>query len=86
MKGHSSTLVLVHKDIIPDLPSAHALTVVDTVAQCFMIGKATALKTLQAGIPLLSLDNIDSHIDDVKESTTLKARCYGLIGQTACPM
>ena len=67
-----------HKDIIPYLPGAHALTGCDTVAQCFMIGKATALKTLRAGIHLPSLGNIEAHIDDiVNECTAFMARCYG---------
>ena len=67
-----------HKDISPYLPGAHALTGCDTVAQCFMIGKATALKTLRAGIHLPSLGNIEAHIDDiVNECTAFKARCYG---------
>ena len=35
-----------HKDIIPNILAAHALSVCDTVACCFGIGKVTVLKVL----------------------------------------
>ena len=67
-----------HKAIIPDLPGAHALTGCDTVAPCFGIGKARAIKALNSGNHLQALGEINSHIDDVvKEATSFMADCYG---------
>ena len=67
-----------HKTIIPSLPGAHALTGCDTVAQCFGIGKATAIKVLYMGNCLQALGRTDSHIDNViQEATAFMAACYG---------
>ena len=71
-----------HKDIISYLPSAHTLTGCDTVAQCFMNGKATAFKTLRTGIHLPSLGNIDSHIDDVVKEIWFR---LDLFNDDTCP-
>ena len=43
------TSVEKHKAMILNFPGAYALTGCDTVAQCFGIGKASAIKELYAG-------------------------------------
>lgn len=67
-----------NKKVLPDLPGSHALTGCDTVAQCFGIGKAAALRSLHCGNKLQLLGKIDANIGDVvKEATYFMSVCYG---------
>ena len=47
-----------HKAIIASLPAANTLTGCDTVAQCFGIGKAKAIRALNSGNRLHLLGRI----------------------------
>ena len=65
-----------HKQIIPRLPAAHSLSVCDTVAQCWGIGKAKVVNVLQTGAQMDLLGSY--HIPDIiKQATTFTAACYG---------
>ena len=67
-----------HKGIIPELLGAHALTGCDTVAQCFGIGKATAMKILKSGHSLQSLGEVHVSMEDIMtRATEFMAACYG---------
>ena len=49
------------------------------MAQCFGIGKASAIKQLNASRSLLSLGKTDSLMEDiVKEATAFMVACYGI--------
>ena len=67
-----------HKDIIPDLPAAHALTGSDTTAGYFGIGKGTAVKVLRSQKSTLnSVGDFSCNFEDVlQESTRFIAECY----------
>ena len=62
-----------HKGIIPELLGAHALTGCDTVAQCFGIGKATAMKILKSGHFLQSLGEVHIGMEDIRQNSWLPA-------------
>ena len=67
-----------HSSIVSQLPAAHAITGCDTVAQCFGIGKATAIKCLKKGHCLHKLGETEANIDEVvAEATAFMAACYG---------
>ncbi len=67
-----------HKEIVPNILAAHAVSGCDTVAQYYGIGKATVLKKLQAGITLSNVGQIDSDMKEVfQEATLLISSCYG---------
>ncbi len=67
-----------HKDIIPELLPAHALSGCDTVACCFNIGKCTILKTLKSGYSLSLLGMKDANMPHVmKQATACMTACYG---------
>ena len=68
----------LHKDIAGQVPSAHDLSVCDTVAQLQGIGKARVMKVLKAGRQLSEIGNISSALADVvQESTVFITACYG---------
>jgi len=72
--------VLVWKGtiIIPELPGTHALTGCDTVAQCFGIGKTSAMKILKSGHSLQSLGEFQISMEDIMtRATEFMAACYG---------
>ena len=67
-----------HRDIVPNLLAAHALSGCDTVAQFHGIGKATILKKLKAGFALKAVGIVEANIEDVlRESTLMISSCYG---------
>ena len=67
-----------HKGIIPELLGAHALTGCDTVAQCFGIGKATAMKIMKSGHSLQRLGEVHVSMEDIMtRATEFMAACYG---------
>ena len=68
-----------HKEIILELLQTHALTGCDTVASCFGIGKAKALKVLKTGkFKLNLLGVIDSSVSDVEhQALQFMLACYG---------
>ena len=66
-----------HRDIVPNLLAAHALSGCDTVAQFHGIGKATILKKLKAGFALKAVGIVEANIEDVlRESTLIISSCY----------
>jgi len=67
-----------HRDIIPEILAAHALSRCDTVACCFGIGKNTVLKVLRSGLHLSLLGKIDASLPMViQQATTFMSACYG---------
>jgi len=67
-----------HKEIIPHLLAAHAVSGCDTVAQYWGIGKGTAVKKLQAGYKLVLLGETNAPTADViQEASVFIAACYG---------
>jgi hypothetical protein len=57
---------------------AHALSVCDTVAQCFEVGKCTIIKVLKSG----KLGVLSEDIGDIiKEAAVFMTTCYGVKGQ-----
>ena len=70
--------VSANKDIIPDLPAAHALSGSDTTACHYGIGKATVVNILRTkSVPLSSIGDLTSQFEDVlKEATNFIAACY----------
>ena len=70
--------VAKHRSIAPHLLSAHALTVCDTAASYFGIGKTKVVKALEAGHRLSHLGNPMASLEDVLcESAAFIAACYG---------
>ena len=70
-----------HRDIIPEILPAHALSGCDTVACCFGIGKGTILKVVRSGHSLSLLGQIDTPMPAViKQATTFMTACYGQSG------
>ena len=72
------TTVNANKDIISDLPAAHALSGSDTTACYYGIGKGTVVKVLRSKTTLIpSLGDLSCPFEDVlKESTSFIAACY----------
>ena len=67
-----------HKEIIPNLLAAHALSGCDTVAQCWGVGKGKLVKVLKAGHTLPSIGTVSaSDAEVVQEATSFMAACYG---------
>jgi hypothetical protein len=61
---------------------AHALSVYDTVAQCFEIGKYTIIKVLKSGVELNKLDVLSEDIGDIiEEAAVFMTACYGVKSQ-----
>ena len=74
-----------HKNIVPNLLAAHALTGCDTVASPYGIGKLTALKVLKAGAcGLDQLGQIDIEVPLTqaaeKQPMDFMLACYGQVG------
>ncbi|MES9884040.1 MAG: hypothetical protein ABW185_24600 [Sedimenticola sp.] len=66
-----------HKEIIPSLISAHALSGCDTVAYLYGIGKGTVLKKLKSHT-LNKVGRLDADMTDIlQEATTFISACYG---------
>ena len=67
-----------NKDIILDLPAAHALSGCDTTACLYGIGKATVVSILRTqSVPLSSVGDVSSQFEDVlKEATNFMTACY----------
>jgi hypothetical protein len=58
---------------------AYVLTVCDTVAQCFEVGKCTIIKVLNSGVELNKLDVLSEDIGDIiEEATFFMTACYGI--------
>ena len=68
-----------HKEIIPNLLAAHALSGCDTVThQCWGVGKGKVVKVLKAGHKLPSIGTVSvSDAEVVQEATSFMAACYG---------
>ena len=67
-----------HKEVIPNLLAAHALSGCDTVAQSWGVGKGKVVKVLKAGHTLPSIGSVSaSEADVVQEATSFMAACYG---------
>ena len=73
----------LHRDIIPDLLTAHGLTGCDTVATYFRIGTAAALRVLTSGVHRLTYVGDTSRImsEVTAQATPFILACYG---QTTC--
>ena len=71
--------------IIPDLLAAHGLTGCDTVATCFGIGKAAALRVLTSGVNALTYVGDKSRIlsEVTAHAKEFILACYG---QTKCTL
>jgi hypothetical protein len=55
----------------------HALSVCDTVARCFEVGKCTIIKVLKSGVELNKLDVLSVDIGDIiEEATVFMTACY----------
>ena len=57
--------VASNKNILKDLPQAHALTGCDTVATCHGIGICKVLKLLKQGHALPAVGNVNADMEDV---------------------
>jgi hypothetical protein len=67
-----------HREIIPEILPAHALSGCDTVACCFGIGKGTILKVVRSGLSLSLLCQLDAPMATViKQATAFMIACYG---------
>ena len=67
-----------HKEIIPNILAAHALSGCDTVAQCWGVGKGNVVKVLKAGHTLPSIGTVSaSEAEVVQEATSFVAAFYG---------
>ena len=72
------TTATKHKEIIPNLLAAHALSGCDTVAQCWGVGKGKVVNVLKAGHTLPSIGTVSaSEAEVVQEATSFMAACYG---------
>ena len=70
--------VTEHKEIIPHILAAYALSGCGTVAQCWGIWKGTVVKVLKAGNTLPNIGNVmASKAKVVQEATCFMASCYG---------
>ena len=70
--------VTEHKEIIPHILAAYALSGCGTVAQCCGIGRGTVVKVLKAGNTLPNIGNVmASKAKVVQEATCFMAACYG---------
>ena len=68
-----------HKEIIPNLLPAHAVSGCDTVASYFGVGKGTVIKLLKEGYDLSAIGNVDSPLKDViHQATCFISACYGV--------
>ncbi|KAI8496657.1 corticospinal neuron axon guidance through spinal cord [Branchiostoma belcheri] len=68
-----------HGHLLSQLPAAHALSVCDTVAQCFGVGKSTVIKVLTSGVELHKLGVLSEDMGDIiEEATAFMAACYGV--------
>ena len=74
--------VEAHKEIMNDLLPCHGLTGCDTVAVCYGVGKAKALKTLKTGkYPLDALGNTSSSTNVIlQQATPFMLACFGQPG------
>ena len=72
-----------HRNIIPDLLAAHALSGCNTTACYFGIGKGTLVKTLKTqNSPLSSLGDPNANMENVlKQSSNFIAVCYSVSGE-----
>ena len=71
--------VASNKNILKDLPQAHALTGCDTVATCHGIGKCKVLKLLEQGYALPAVGDVNADMEDViLQATSFVSACYGI--------
>lgn len=67
-----------HQHILPDILAMHAISGCDTVACCFGIGKAKALKVLKTGYSLPWLGDENAQLADTStHASTYVSTCYG---------
>ncbi|XP_046577679.1 uncharacterized protein LOC124285478 [Haliotis rubra] len=67
-----------HSAIIPTLLAIHALTGCDTVAQCWGIGKSTAVKLLKGNYHLHHVGDLSASTEEIiQESVSFLSACYG---------
>ena len=67
-----------HKHLLSQRPATHALSGCDIVAQCFEVGKSTAINVLKNGLEIHKLRALSADIGNIiEESTVFMAPCYG---------
>lgn len=68
-----------HSLILSDILAMHAISGCDTVACCFGIGKAKALKVLKTGYSLSCLGDENAQLTDISAQTSsFMSACYGI--------
>ena len=70
--------VAKHRDIVPFLLSAHAVTGCDTVACYYGIDKGKAVKVLQGGVTFSHIGYPSANMEAViEQATAFITACYG---------